>query len=192
MDPTPTEHGSDWPPRRLAEYLGSRSLLTKLCKMRDRLQAKFPRWAEDAVFDALAHIIASGLKKEKSERTFFSRFDSEKSFLGYLSTASENRAKDYAKKHKREVTTVLNAIDVPDGSQQAGPLDELLADERTRLIEEATQALPEKDRELIHLWTSGMSLREIATLRKTPLSTIANRLKRIVAKLAAHLKGRMR
>lgn len=157
--------------------------------MRDRLQTKFPRWAEDAVFDALANIIVSGVKKERSERAFFSRFDSEKSFLGYVATASENRAKDYAKKHKREVTTVVYAI---DGSQQAGPLDELLADEEIRLMEAAVQALTTEERALIHLWASGRSLREIATLRKTPRSTISAHLNRVVEKLAANVRARTR
>ncbi len=190
MDPTRTEHSSDWPPRRLSEYLGSRSFLSKLCKMRDRLRARFPRWAEDSVFDALAHIIASGVKKETSERAFFSRFDSEKAFLGYVSRASENRAKDYAKKHKREVTTVQNAIDVVNTSQQAGPLDKLVADEEIRLINAATQALTPEEQDLIKLWVSGMSLREIATLREIPVSTAAHRLRRIMAKLAPHLRTR--
>lgn len=189
MDSTRPQHSSDWPPRRLSEYLGSRSFLSKLREMRDRLQAKFPRWAEDSVFDALAHIIASGLKKERSESAFFSRFDSEKAFLAYVSRASENRAKDYAKKHKREVTTVQNAIDVVNTSHQAGPLDKLLADEDIRLMEAATRALTPEEQDLINLWVSGMSLREIAMCQDKPTSTISVRLRRIVAKLAAHVKA---
>lgn len=189
MDSTRIEHSSDWPPRRLSEYLGSRPFLSKLCEMRDRLQAKFPRWAEDAVFDALAHIIGSGVKKERSDRAFFSRFDSEKAFLGYVSRASENRAKDYTKKHKREVTTVPNAIDVVNGSQRAGPLDKLVADEEIRLMEEATQALAPEEQDLIRLWASGKSLRDIAKLQGRACSTIASRLSRIVSKLAAHVRG---
>lgn len=66
----------------------------------------------------------------------------------------------------------------------ASPVDALLSAERARIVHRAIDELPDKDRELVHLYYFGeLTFSEIALVRNMNAKTVCTRLTRCKAKL---------
>jgi RNA polymerase sigma-70 factor (ECF subfamily) len=92
---------------------------------------------------------------------------------GFLGTIAYRLAVKEAKRVRRNVE--LDRWDLPDRRQSA--LDDVLAEERERLVVEAIRALAPEHRDVLVLrFYGGHSYEEIAELLQTPLGTVKSRI----------------
>ncbi len=76
-----------------------------------------------------------------------------------------------------------------DGAQENRPLEKCLADERTRLLYDALQELPERMRLCVVLHLRGYKYREIAGILKVSINTVRSQLFDARDKLRKRLAG---
>jgi RNA polymerase sigma-70 factor (ECF subfamily) len=123
-------------------------------------------------------------------------YRAEGKFTVFLYTAARNRCRNLACDSKRRVRWV-----VPDGgpglaaaAESPEQLDEILAQERRRTVNEALAALPEKLREALVLrFSQGLEYEDMALLLGTAESTLRSRVHHGLKRLRASLergKGR--
>lgn len=131
-------------------------------------------------------------------------YSEEYAFSTWLYRIATNHAIDYLRKKK------LNAFSISSPPTQSTaksedesreyeisdqswvPEDMMLADERTRLIDEAIEQLPENYRRIIKLRHSeDMEYEEIAKVLKIPMGTVKVHLHRARAALARMLEGKI-
>lgn len=94
-------------------------------------------------------------------------------------------------RRRRNLPPVDADVDQHCVSDQPNPLDWLLADERSRLIRQAIDALPSKEAELLVLkYTENWSYLELAEHLGTTESAVESRLHRARQKLRAELTRR--
>ena len=82
------------------------------------------------------------------------------------------------------------AAGLADAAQESRPLEKYLADERTRLLYDALEELPEKMRLCVVLQLRGYKYREIADVLKVSLNTVRSQLfdgrEKLQKRLAGH------
>ncbi len=120
-------------------------------------------------------------------------FDPERRFKPWLFTVAANKARDYLRRRKRRRELPFDAqivsedhagqafIDLLSGDENA-PDDELLLDEKRRIVKEAVEAMPPKLSEVLILaYYHRFPYRDIAEVVGIPLGTVKSRLHAAVA-----------
>jgi RNA polymerase sigma-70 factor (ECF subfamily) len=117
---------------------------------------------------------ADDVVQETFVRAFNARLkNTEGTVQGFLGTIAYRLALKESAREGRHVE--LEMMDPPDGSP--GPFENVLIDERDRLIARAIGALHADHRDVLVLrFYSGHSYEEIASLLKIPLGTVKSRL----------------
>lgn len=132
---------------------------------------------DDVVQDAFCEIwrLASHYEEEKGKA------------LGWIVTLTRRRAIDRLRKkqaYHRAEERLRNEVTHNDAPMQAGADEAAIADDTTEIFKRAIAALPEAQREAVHLaFYRGLSQREIAARTGTPLGTIKTRLELAIRKL---------
>lgn len=105
------------------------------------------------------------------------------SFRSYLYTLGRNRYIDeYQRKHAEARRSTLPDFDVLETSDVA-PGESAETAERVRLLASAMEALPFEQREVIAMWSAGISIDQIVTVTAAPRDTVLSRKKYAIAKL---------
>ncbi|MEM8983309.1 MAG: sigma-70 family RNA polymerase sigma factor [Pseudomonadota bacterium] len=105
------------------------------------------------------------------------------SFRSYLYTLGRNRYIDeYQRKHaeaRRGTMPDLDQVEHPD----AAPGDAAEAGERKALLSTALATLPLEQRDVIALWSAGVSIEHMVEITAAPRDTVLSRKKYAMAKL---------
>jgi RNA polymerase sigma-70 factor (ECF subfamily) len=108
-------------------------------------------------------------------------YDDRKRFGSWLFTIAHHVTVDHLRRERREPRLVP---DIPDAASTADPSSELMARELGRLLTDAIDGLPEKQRRVFALRQHGrFKFREIAELTGEPLSTVLGHMSYATAKL---------
>jgi RNA polymerase sigma-70 factor (ECF subfamily) len=131
-------------------------------------------------------------------------YSEEYAFSTWLYRIATNHAIDYLRRRKLSTFSISAPPTMPGGKHEEEgrefeisddswvPDDVMLAGERTRLIEEAIEQLPENYRRIIRLrHNDDMEYEEIARVLKLPMGTVKVHLHRARAALAKMLEGRI-
>ncbi|MGI9013972.1 MAG: RNA polymerase sigma factor [Phycisphaerales bacterium] len=122
-------------------------------------------------------------------------FDIERRFKPWLFTIAANKARDHHRKNSRRSALSLNAaigdsedgggvIDLLDGSLPS-PESPILDSERSRLVKDVIDTMPEHLREILLLsYFHRMSYNQMADALEIPLGTVKSRLHSAVAHFA--------
>ncbi|MEO1034961.1 MAG: sigma-70 family RNA polymerase sigma factor [Pseudomonadota bacterium] len=105
------------------------------------------------------------------------------SFRSYLYTLGRNRYIDeYQRKHgESKRGSMPNLDDVEHPAEQPG--DSAVASERKALLAEALAQLPLEQRDVIALWSAGVSIEHMVEITAAPRDTVLSRKKYAMAKL---------
>lgn len=108
-------------------------------------------------------------------------YDHQKRFGSWLFTIAHHVTVDHLRREQRAPRQVP---DIPEAASAADPSSELMARELGRLLAEAIDDLPEKQRRVFALRQHGrLKFREIAELTGEPLSTVLGHMSYATAKL---------
>ena len=118
-------------------------------------------------------------------------YDTSQSFEAWLFALTRNLAFDHLRRIRPSSLDEPCGNDAPDdtmisqlASADPGPLDQLLARERTSHLVSALENLPVSYREVLSLrFEEEMKLEEIAIVLVVPLSTVKSRLRRSLERL---------
>ena len=130
-------------------------------------------------------------------------YSEEYAFSTWLYRIATNHAIDYLRRRKLSTFSISAPPTMPGSKHEEErefeisddswvPEDVMLAGERTRLIEEAIEQLPENYKRIIRLrHNDDMEYEEIARVLKLPMGTVKVHLHRARAALAKMLEGRI-
>jgi len=131
-------------------------------------------------------------------------YSDEYAFSTWLYRIATNHAIDFLRRKKLNAFSINAPVSSNTGKQEDDsrefeisdsswvPEELMMADERTRLIEEAIEQLPENYRRIIRLRHSDdMEYEEIAKVLKIPMGTVKVHLHRARAALAKLLEGKV-
>jgi RNA polymerase sigma factor (sigma-70 family) len=151
--------------------------------------------------DEVEDLVQEALTKAMLHLTSYSE---EYAFSTWLYRIATNHAIDYLRRRKLSTFSISAPPSMPGGKHDEEgrefeisddswvPDDVMLAGERTRLIEEAIEQLPENYRRIIRLrHNDDMEYEEIARVLKLPMGTVKVHLHRARAALAKMLEGRI-
>jgi RNA polymerase sigma factor (sigma-70 family) len=134
--------------------------------------------AEDVVQDVFISFV-------KSTRQFRLRG----SLKSYLATCVANRSRDHIRRTRRQPGAALNEAErIP--SDEKGPVQLAIHDERLERLSRAVQQLPYEQREAIVLHLhSDLRFRQIARLQNVSIKTALSRYRYGLQKLRSQLNG---
>jgi RNA polymerase sigma-70 factor (ECF subfamily) len=108
-------------------------------------------------------------------------YDERKRFASWLFTIAHHVTIDHLRRHVREPPRVFDTVEMPS---PADPSRELMARELGRILANAVETLPEKQRRVFLLRQhGGLKFREIAELTGEPLSTVLGHMSYATEKL---------
>lgn len=116
------------------------------------------------------------------------RYDPAHNFSTWLLTIARNLAIDHLRRKRPEALEDLPPADEPP-VRGAGAFELAVQHEQAEKLGGALERIPDEQRETIVLrFQEGMSLEEIATVTKAPLSTVKSRLYRGLEAMAGMVK----
>lgn len=119
---------------------------------------------------------------------FLPGYKGRSAFSSWLFSVAHNVVRDALRRQKVRANISFRET-VPDQAMAHTPADEIVADETRQLVEQALQALPEKQRQVFLLRQhSGMAFKEIAKVTGEPLNTVLSHMRYAVAKLKKCLR----
>ena len=173
-----------------------RSLVRRIRSGERDACAEFVRRHHAAVFRLLLHLSRdSHAAEDLTQETFAAAWSSIGSFRGSASLATWLHRIAYCKYADRQrrgrrpeaqidARSLVADLSEKRSSPARGPLDDLLADEQSRRLALAVDALDEADRELVVLhYLQGLSFREMAEVLGRPAGTVKWRVSEVLARL---------
>ena len=185
MSNNPDEWACEEAWERLHEYLKSARLTQDLATLCATLPSQYSRWAEDAVFDAVATIFAEIARRETAPDARTPQFRSKAAFLSYVQKRALWKAKDYAGAYNRELRALSKYFAATRGRTRSNTPDGTAAGEIKALM---ASVLSPEELSLMLLRFSGMSLAELGSHTGLKHNAIRSRLYRAKQKLREGLE----
>ena len=171
-----TTDSKRWPPLDLPSYFGSAQFLKEVRRIAQVLGKYQPFWAEDAVFDTVASMIA----KTARHSQFLNQFESPVHLWNYIKKASSRRANRYAKRSAKLQPIDGLSLSTLDRSLKAHLFrrwQELLMSKRVNEI------LTPRELQVIKLRLEGYTLNEIGERLNMHTTTVHDAVKNSEEKL---------
>ena len=134
-----------------------------------------PDQAEDAVHDAFVRLWRSGIEPAGDR-------------VAYVFAAVRNAAFDQRRRRRETVETPLSIFD----SVEPDPAQAAVDAERQRLVREAVDSLPLRQRQIVVLRLyASLTFRQIGEMFGEPLPTVASRYRRALQRIKTAVEGRV-
>jgi RNA polymerase sigma-70 factor (ECF subfamily) len=112
------------------------------------------------------------------------------SLKNYLTTCIVNRVHDEFRRRQKRMIELDKAGQISSDSNC--PVNQIVADEKSKILANALAAIPLEQREVVVLHLTGdLKFREIARMQQTSISTVHGRYKYGLKKLSAILDGEL-
>ncbi len=163
----------------------------------EQLEALYRRHRQGLYTLALSITRSADRAEDAVQEAFVRLFRRERPAVGdpasYVFMSVRNAAIDQIRKRKRDHRAASGiyeqALAGPDdGNPEPGPADAALLEERQRAVREAVEQLEDQQREVIVMKVyGGLTFEQIGQVLGSPLSTVASRYRRGLAKLESKL-----
>jgi RNA polymerase sigma-70 factor (ECF subfamily) len=193
--------------RKLDSRAEDSEIIQAALKGDDRAYKKLMRKYHDAIFNFILRMIrdrqqVEDLTQEAFIKAFSSlkNFNDEFAFSTWLYKIAMNNSIDYIRKRKLQLYSIDKPIEskdsdftfeLPDESYEADK--DVISDQRTKVLNEAIEKLPEKYKRVIHLrHVEERSYEEIAKILKLPIGTVKAHIFRARELLNKYLRDKIR
>ena len=193
--------------RKLDSRIEDSEVIQAALKGDNRAYKKLMNKYHDAIFNFILRMVrdrpqVEDLTQEAFIKAFGSlkNFNDEFAFSTWLYKIAMNNCIDYIRKRKLLLYSIDKPIEskdsdymfeLPDESYEADK--EMISDQRSRVLTEAIERLPEKYRRVIHLrHVEERSYEEIAATLKLPIGTVKAHIFRARELLNKYLKDKIR
>ena len=193
--------------RKLDSRVEDSEVIRSALKGDDRAYKKLMYKYHDAIFNFILRMIrdrqqVEDLTQEAFIKAFSSlkNFNDEFAFSTWLYKIAMNNSIDYIRKRKLQLYSIDKPIEskdsdytfeLPDESYEADK--EVISDQRTKVLNEAIERLPEKYKRVIHLrHVEEQSYEEIAKMLKLPIGTVKAHIFRARELLNKYLRDKIR
>jgi RNA polymerase sigma factor (sigma-70 family) len=193
--------------QRIESRLEDSKLIAAALKGDDSAYKKLMKKYHDAIYNFIYRMVhdkhqVEDLTQEAFIKAFSSlaSFNDEYAFSTWLYKIATNNSIDYIRKRKLQTYSIDKPIEAVDSDysfelpdEDAETDQDLISDQRAKLLNQAINRLPEKYRKVIHLrHVEEQSYEEIAVALRLPIGTVKAHIFRAREMLYKSLRNRIR